>query len=298
MTVTFQVLTKCKLRRGSYLSGKNRSDHVFSVKGKPVSVQIQHCASGEIGANPARTPKIEESDGTAKYCIYPTPKGSTSDNVMQITNIQDPGEYNRNLYLSWSLKREYNSKVLKTERRKVYVPDQSGLNLGSFVNFSYSDLGDYKVGDIYKVNLSEGQKICAGTTLTIANIDQEKIDNIANNYTWYLDGKSQAYSNSDAKSFNLPTPGKTYTIMRKSEEIKGGETCQSILDSISVMTYDNISGAELTANKETVCYNEGVSLSISGMKGAGERVQVYYLRRNKTSCKQYRGIRYGRRGIY
>ncbi|MBQ0155833.1 MAG: hypothetical protein KBT22_04570 [Bacteroidales bacterium] len=123
--------------------------------------------------------------------------------------------------------------------------------------------------------LSEGQMICAGTSLTIANIDQEKIDNIANNYTWYLDGKSQAYSNSDAKSFNLPTPGKTYTILRKSEEIEGGETCQSILDSISVTTYDNISGATLTANKETVCYGDGVSLSISGMKGAGEREYKY-----------------------
>lgn len=155
VTVTFQVLTKCKLRRGNYLSGKNKSDHDFSVKGKPVSVQILHCASGEIGANPARTPQIEESDGTAKYCIYPTPKGSTSDNVMQITNEQSPGDYNADMYLSWNLYNKDNT-IVKTVHRKVYLPDQNhnGFNIGAYANFFYDDLGDYKVGDQYSVTRS------------------------------------------------------------------------------------------------------------------------------------------------
>ena len=123
--------------------------------------------------------------------------------------------------------------------------------------------------------LSNGQKICAGVTHSFANIDQESINHIANTYTWYVDGKSQAYSNSASFSYLLATQGKTYTVMRKSEEIKGGETCQSILDSIKVVTYNNISGATLTASNETVCYGDGLDLTISGAKGASEGVYKY-----------------------
>lgn len=123
--------------------------------------------------------------------------------------------------------------------------------------------------------LSNGQKICAGVTHSFANIDQESINHIANTYTWYVDGKSQAYSNSASFSYLLATLGKTFTILRKSEEIKGGETCQSILDSIKVVTYNNISGAELAVDKTTVCYGDGLNLTISGVKGASEGVYKY-----------------------
>ena len=123
--------------------------------------------------------------------------------------------------------------------------------------------------------LSNGQNICAGVTHSFANIDQESINHIANTYTWYVDGKSQAYSNSASFSYLLATQGKTYTVMRKSEEIKGGETCQSILDSIKVVTYNNISGAELAVDKTTVCYGDGLNLTISGVKGASEGVYKY-----------------------
>lgn len=151
-TVTFQVLTKGKIYRGSCHESK-RNDRSFTVKGKPVSIQLFQCASGEIGANSARTPNIEESDGTAKYCIYPMPVGSASDNVMQITSIQSPGNYNRDLYFSWNLYNK-NNVIVKTEHRKVYIPDSNGQELGKFVNFSYSDLGDYKVGDQYTLTRS------------------------------------------------------------------------------------------------------------------------------------------------
>ena len=123
--------------------------------------------------------------------------------------------------------------------------------------------------------LADGQKVCAGVVHSFANIQQESIDNIANNYTWYVDGKSQSYSNNASFNLMMPTPGKTYTVLRKSEEIEKGNTCQSILDSIKVVTYDNISGATLTASKETVCYGEGVSFSIDGMKGASESEYKY-----------------------
>ena len=154
VTVTFQVLTKGKIYRGSWTNkDEDRNDRSFTVKGKPVSIQLLQCVSGKIGANPAKTPNIEESDGTAKYCIYPIPVGSASDNVMQITSIQSPGNYNRDLYFSWNLYNK-NNVIVKTEHRKVYIPDSNGQELGKFVNFSYSDLGDYKVGDQYTLTRS------------------------------------------------------------------------------------------------------------------------------------------------
>lgn len=153
-TVTFQVLTKGKIYRGSCHESE-RNDKSFTVKGKPVSIQLLQCAAGEIGANPARTPKIEELDRTTKYCIYPTPAGSVSDNVMQITSIQSPGNYNRDLYFSWNLYNKDNS-IVKTEHRKVYIPESTanGQELGKFATFNYSDLGDYKIGDQYTVTRS------------------------------------------------------------------------------------------------------------------------------------------------
>lgn len=153
VTIIFQVLTKCHVRRGNYHKNPEEYKMDFSVKGKPVSIQLLQCAAGEIGANPAITPNIEESDGTAKYCIYPMPVGSASDNVMQITSIQSPGNYNRDLYFSWNLYNK-NNVIVKTEHRKVYIPDSNGQELGKFVNFSYSDLGDYKVGDQYTLTRS------------------------------------------------------------------------------------------------------------------------------------------------
>lgn len=154
VTVTFQVLTKGKIYRGSWTNkDEDRNDRSFTVKGKPVSIQLLQCVSGKIGANPAITPNIEESDGTAKYCIYPIPVGSASDNVMQITSIQSPGNYNRDLYFSWNLYNK-NNVIVKTEHRKVYIPDSNGQELGKFANFKYSDLGDYKVGDQYTLTRS------------------------------------------------------------------------------------------------------------------------------------------------
>lgn len=189
-TITFQVLTKCKLRRGNYLSGKNRSDHDFSVKGKPVSIQLLHCASGEIGANPVTTPEIENGDGTGKYCIYPTPVRSASDAVMQITNVQSPGKYEMDLYFSWNLKYKYRPIPLKTERRKVYIPDESAneQNLGKFVTFSYSDLGEYKVGDQYAVtrtisltNTYWNEMGCATPELTFEIVPEAFLSEKGNN---------------------------------------------------------------------------------------------------------------------
>lgn len=153
ITIKFQVLSKCHVSRGNYYKKPEEYSMDFSVKGKSVTVNLLLCKPGEIGANPARTPQIEESDGTAKYCIYPMPVGSSSDNVMQITSIQSPGNYNRDLYFSWNLYNK-NNVIVKTEHRKVYIPDSNGQELGKFVNFSYSDLGDYKVGDQYTLTRS------------------------------------------------------------------------------------------------------------------------------------------------
>ncbi len=155
VTIIFQVLTKCHVRRGNYHKNPEEYKMDFSVKGKPVSIQLLQCAVGEIGANPAKTPKIEELDRTTKYCIYPTPAGSVSDNVMQITNIQSPGNYNRDLYFSWNLYNKDNS-IVKTEHRKVYIPESTanGQDLGKFATFKYSDLGDYKIGDQYTLSRS------------------------------------------------------------------------------------------------------------------------------------------------
>ena len=150
-TVTFQVLTKGKIYRGNCHESE-RNDKSFTVKGKPVSIQLFQCASGKIGANPARTPNIEESDRTAKYCIYPTPVGSASDNVMQITNIQSPGYYNRNLYFSWNLYNKDNEKV--SEYNRLVTAQSNENELGKFATFKYSDLGDYKVGDKYTLTRS------------------------------------------------------------------------------------------------------------------------------------------------
>lgn len=153
VTVTFQVLTKGKIYRGSWTNkDEDRNDRSFTVKGKPVSIQLLQCVSGKIGANPAKTPNIEESDGTAKYCIYPTPVGSVSDNVMQITNIQSPGYYDRNLYFSWNLYNKDNEKV--SEYNRLVTAQSNEIELGKFANFKYSDLGDYKVGDQYTLTRS------------------------------------------------------------------------------------------------------------------------------------------------
>lgn len=153
VTVTFQVLTKGKIYRGSWTNkDEDRNDRSFTVKGKPVSIQLLQCVSGKIGANPAKTPNIEESDSTAKYCIYPTPVGSVSDNVMQITNIQSPGYYDRNLYFSWNLYNKDNEKV--SEYNRLVTAQSNEIELGKFANFKYSDLGDYKVGDQYTLTRS------------------------------------------------------------------------------------------------------------------------------------------------
>ncbi len=172
---------------------------------------------------------------------------------------------------------------------EIDIPKSGGFEYNVTVNdskcektFTY-EIEDGKLQDSLRhfelavdgSKLADGQKVCAGIVHSFANIQQESIDNIANNYTWYVDGKSQSYSNNASFNFMMPTPGKTYTVLRKSEEIENGNTCQSILDSIKVVTYDNISGAVLTADKETVCYGNGVSLTISGMKGASEAEYKY-----------------------
>lgn len=172
---------------------------------------------------------------------------------------------------------------------EIDIPKSGGFEYNVTVNdskcektFTY-EIEDGKLQDSLRhfelavdgSKLADGQKVCAGIVHSFANIQQESIDNIANNYTWYVDGKSQSYSNNASFNFMMPTPGKTYTLLRKSEEIENGNTCQSILDSIKVVTYDNISGAVLTADKETVCYGNGVSLTISGMKGASEAEYKY-----------------------
>ncbi len=172
---------------------------------------------------------------------------------------------------------------------EIDIPKSGGFEYNVTVNdskcektFTY-EIEDGKLQDSLRhfelavdgSKLTDGQKVCAGIVHSFANIQQENIDNIANNYTWYVDGKSQSYSNNASFNFMMPTPGKTYTVLRKSEEIENGNTCQSILDSIKVVTYDNISGAVLTTDKETVCYGNGVSLTISGMKGASEAEYKY-----------------------
>lgn len=193
VTVTFQVLTNVKIYRGSCHEKENKRkeyDRSFTVKGKPVSIQLLHCASGEIGANSAFTPEIENGDGTGKYCIYPTPVRSASDAVMQITNVQSPGKYEMDLYFSWNLKYKYRPIPLKTERRKVYIPDESAneQNLGKFVTFSYSDLGEYNVGDQYAVtrtisltNTYWNEMGCATPELTFEIVPEAFLSEKGNN---------------------------------------------------------------------------------------------------------------------
>lgn len=162
---------------------------------------------------------------------------------------------------------EYNITVNDSKCEKTFVYEVEDGNLqDSLRHFELAVDGS---------KLADGQKVCAGVTHSFANIDQESIDQIANNYTWYVDGKSQSYSSDASFTFLLPTPGKTYTVIRKSEAIENGYTCQSIIDSIKVVTFDKISGATLAASKETVCYGDSVNLTIGGAKGASEAEYKY-----------------------
>ncbi len=153
INIRFQVASWINVLRGyGGEDSKHRHDKQHTIIGNSVNITFYVCKPGTIGANPARTPKIEELDGTFKYCIYPTPVGSASDNVMQITNIQSPGYYNRDLFFSWDLYNNDKSHI-SNYYRPVFL-ESSNTALDIFATFKYSDLGDYKVGDQYTLTRS------------------------------------------------------------------------------------------------------------------------------------------------
>lgn len=174
VSIRFQIVSWLKIYRGyGDDESSNRQDKEMSIKGSSTNITFYTCESGRIGAGSTTTPKIEETDGTATYCIYPNPKKSSSDVAIQITNLQGPGYYNTDLYFTWNLYDKYGSN-LDAEHRVVNFSDKTkDQTLGTFVNFYYSDLKDYSVGDKYTVartisltNQYENELDCQTPSLT------------------------------------------------------------------------------------------------------------------------------------
>ncbi len=180
----------------------------------------------------------------------------------------------------WIYSIEQNGEEKGSVRAAVDVPEVGSLDYlvrvsnGNCVHVGHPTVADTTLHDSFRhfdleVNQVRGEvvNLCAGVSASITNNANEG-NATATNYEWSVNGIPLENKDKKDLEYTFPLTSTTYKMKRVSKEIRGGNLCQSIVDSVFVRTYDNVSGATLTLdNTGYLCSGDSVKWTLGGATG-------------------------------